>query len=254
MSVKVKTILSEIKKVALSISNDGEMHNHPAIVAAEETGNDDLLFAVSELLLKTESILSDGLKKIASKFDTNELTEAELEEIAVMAQVLDMQAAEEGDDLLKKQASVLDQILLNFAKDKDSPKVARDEEIERLRSEYRAKSLEEAYKGPAKEHEKDIKSAESAKLIEKNIKEFRPLETTLSIRTCPEHPGAQMMRVADGVYQCSMDKSIYNWNTGYTTLKGNKVPGGQVSEQTQALGDRTLEQMHFSTRESALSE
>ncbi len=251
MSVKVKTILSELKKIALVVSNEGEMHNHPAVIAAEETGNDALLQAVSELLLRTEAVVAEGLNKIASKFDTNELTMAEVEEIAVMAQVLDTQAAEEGDDLLKKQASVLDQILLNFAQEK-TPKAARDEEIERLRSEYRAKSLEEAYKKPTEEHERDIRAAESAKLIGKSIKEFRPLEHTLSIRTCPEHPGAQMSRVADGIYQCSMDKSIYNWNAGFTTQKGNKVPGGQVTEQTQALGDRALEQMHFSTRESAL--
>jgi hypothetical protein len=76
----------------------------------------------------------------------------------------------------------------------------------------------------------------------------------LSTRYCPDHPGAQFARIADCVYQCELDKKMYNFKEGFETMKGNKIPGGTVSEQTRSLGDRALEQMHFATRESRLQD
>jgi hypothetical protein len=39
-------------------------------------------------------------------------------------------------------------------------------------------------------------------------------------------------RIAQDMVQCPLDKKTYNYAEGYTTEKGEKVPGGSVSEQT----------------------
>ena len=98
-----------------------------------------------------------------------------------------------------------------------------------------------------------MKVADSIKAIDNSIKEYRPLEAPLSTRTCPDHPGAQIARVGEDTYQCSLDKKVYNYKGGFTTMKGNVIPGGDVSAQTQALGDRAIEHMSFDTRESKLN-
>jgi hypothetical protein len=161
-----------------------------------------------------------------------------------------------GDPELIKEASVIDEILLTLAAPKDAKdafKLAEDQEIERLREKYRSEALDDRYKRPREELQKDLKTADAVKAIENSVKEYRPMEAPLSTRTCPDHPGAQMQRVGDNIYQCSLDKKVYNYRGGFTTMKGNQVPGGDVSEQTQSLGDRAVEHMSFDTRESKLN-
>jgi hypothetical protein len=85
-----------------------------------------------------------------------------------------------------------------------------------------------------------FKADEVAKVVDDNIKEYKPLETALKTRTCPDHPGAQMQRLSDDVYQCSLDKKTYDFKSGFTTMKGNKVPGGDVTLQTQFDNTRTM--------------
>lgn len=161
-----------------------------------------------------------------------------------------------GDQELIKEASVIDEILLTLAAPRDAKeafKLAEDKEIERLREKYRTEALEDSYKHPREELQKDLKTADAVKAIENSVKEYRPMEAPLSTRTCPDHPGAQMQRIGDTIYQCSLDKKVYNYRGGFTTMKGNKVPGGDVSEQTHSLGDRAFEHMSFDTRESKLN-
>lgn len=175
-----------------------------------------------------------------------------LQTLAMMAEELD----KTGDPELIKEASVLDEILLTLAAPRDAKeafKLAEDKEVERLREKYRSEGRERAYDFPRTELERDLKTADAIKAIQNSIKEYRPLEAALNTRTCPDHPGAQMARVGDDKYQCSLDKKIYDYLSGFTTLKGNKVPGGDVSSQTQALGDRAVEHSSFDTRESKLN-
>lgn len=182
-----------------------------------------------------------------------DLSLSSLEELVEFANVLDSS----GNPELQKKASVIDQLLLNFGKAKLADEVfkeAQEAELNKLRSEQREKGRERSYDFPGENQAKEIKAEEAKKKIEESIKTYRPLETNLSTRYCPDHPGTGAIRVGDNVYQCPLDKKIYNYTEGFTTMKGNKVPGTDVQNQTRDLGDRNLEQMHFSTRESRLTE
>lgn len=52
----------------------------------------------------------------------------------------------------------------------------------------------------------------------------------LSSRYCPDYPGVQMLRVTDGVYQCSMTGKIYDFNNGWTSdITGKSYSGSKVT-------------------------
>jgi len=61
------------------------------------------------------------------------------------------------------------------------------------------------------------------------------LEAPLSTRYCPDHPGVQIARVGEHLWQCELDKKSYNFETGFELNNGSKVPGGDVAQQTQGL-------------------
>jgi hypothetical protein len=184
----------------------------------------------------------------------NLITPESLTEIAAIASEFD----KTGDVLLVKQAAVLDEILLTIGAQRDaitSAKKAQDDEISRLKSlaaEKEKNKETSPYTIAKQQHDKENRVDEGKKALD-GIKEYRPMEAPLNTRTCPDHPGAQMARIAEHTYQCSLDKAIYNYESGYTTMKGNKVPGGDVSNQTQSLYDRPTEFTSFDTRESRLN-
>jgi len=152
------------------------------------------------------------------------LTSEKLEEMAAVAAAFD----ESGDDILKRQASVLDEILHTLASPKDyifNFKKAEDEKLEELKKKY---------KNVKEELDENIGVKEALDAIKESPvnKTYRPLEAPLSTRTCIDHPGAQLSRIGDNTWQCSLDHKVYNFETGFNTLHGDKVPGGSVSEQT----------------------
>lgn len=59
---------------------------------------------------------------------------------------------------------------------------------------------------------------------------------TLSTRHCIDHPGTSLIHIGPSVYQCPLDGAIYNWEEGFTTMDGEKIPGGSIANQTP---DRT---------------
>lgn len=59
--------------------------------------------------------------------------------------------------------------------------------------------------------------------------EHSAAERSLSTRYCPDHYGSQMMRVAEGTYQCELDGKMYNWNTGFEDYSGNKFVSAPIS-------------------------
>jgi hypothetical protein len=65
------------------------------------------------------------------------------------------------------------------------------------------------------------------------MKEYKTLEAPLNSRSCPDHPGAQIKRIGEHEFQCSLDGKVYNYESGYKMLDGSKVPGGDVAGQTQ---------------------
>lgn len=161
---------------------------------------------------------------------TEKVTEKDLEAVAALAE----EFSKSNDTLLRRQASVLDQVLLTFAvqETRDEQKKAYDAKIAQIK-ENLGKDKKETVK-------QSFKADEIAKAVDKNIKEYRPLETPLKTRSCIDHPGHQLIRVSDDVYQCSLDKKTYDFKNGYTTLKGNKVPGGDVALQSHMSYTNTM--------------
>ncbi len=171
-----------------------------------------------------------------------EFTAEQIDEMAALATEFD----NSEDELLQKQASVLDAILTTISRPrglKAAANAAEDKKIEALKKEY-SKTKEKL--------DEMNKVSETIKAIEKSpaYKQYRPLEEGLSSRTCPDHPGELMARVGEHEYQCQLDKKIYNWETGFKTLKGNSVPGGSVDEQTKM---QTETHQMFNTRDDRLN-
>lgn len=178
-----------------------------------------------------------------------DLTPESIDEMAEIAQAF----YDSGDPLLIKQASVLDEILFTLGNSKSAViayKKAEEEELAKLREKARSAALEKSYVDVQKELDDQNKVAETGKAIKDQVKVYRSLEAPLSTRTCPDHPGAQMARIGDSTYQCSMDKKVYNWESGFETMKGSKVPGGGVQYQIPEFGTRDEGDTVFDTRES----
>lgn len=99
------------------------------------------------------------------------------------------------------------------------------------------------------------KAGDAIKDIEKSpsYKKYRVLEAPLSARTCPDHAGAQLARVGERRWQCCMDHKIYDYDTGFTTLNGDRVSGGDVSEQTKIMQHENAHTI-FDTRSQRLGQ
>jgi hypothetical protein len=238
--MRVSNLLKELSEKLTDPDNE-------ILVEAEKRGSD--------VLLKTADALTScaWILKMASEECSEEtVTEEEIDEMAALATSFD----ESGDEFLVKQAAVIDEILLTIGSKKNPTagikKVLAAEE-DKLREKYRAQALEDDYTKVSKQHKEEIGAEEAKKAIDAKIKKFRPMEASLSTRYSPDMPGTMMMRIGDGVFQCPITKKIYNFNSGFTTAKGNKVPGGSVENQTQFFGFNAPEHANFSTREEALN-
>lgn len=176
-------------------------------------------------------LAAELLRKAADEVDVLEpptesvITPESIAETAALATALD----ESGDPQLQKMASVLDELLLTIA----APPLAE----RKAAAGDRAEELNKKYHGTREKLREYNKIADVEQAIDKSsfTKNYRILEAPLNTRTCPDHPGAQMARVGEHVYQCELDKKVYNYETGYELNNGSKVPGGDVSQQTQGL-------------------
>lgn len=221
-----------------------ESPNNEAMLLAEE--DQDCLHVVAESCVLAAALL----KKAAEEVDVLEpatpslLTPQSIEETAALATALD----ESGDPQLKKMASVLDELLLTIAAPPDAlmkSKEADGNRIEEIRKKY------EGVREKLRDHNK-IGATEKAIADSGMTKEYRINEHALQARSCPDHPGAQMARVGEGMFQCELDKKVYSYQTGYTLNDGSKVPGGTVGEQTQNLN--VPFQSLFDSREGRLGQ
>ena len=241
--MRITTLLNELAENLSSPDNE--------ILSKAESTSDEVLVRVADALVSCAEIL-----KMAAE-DTDELepeySVEQLEEMAEVATAFD----ESGDPLLKKQASVLDEILLTIGSKKNSVaaiKAAEEKEIDRLRAKYHSQNGEDLYTKARESHAKEIGVEEARTAINKKVKKYRPLEAPLSSRYSPDMPGVQLMRVADGIYQCPITKKLYNFRSGFKTMKGNEVPGSSVENQTQYSGFENPEHSNFATRQEALNE
>lgn len=204
-----------------------ESPNNEAMLLAE--GDEKCMQVVAESCV----LAAELLKKAADEVDTLEppspslITAESIEETAALAQALD----ESNDPQLKKMASVLDELLLTIA--------APPSEVAHKRAAQndRAEELRKKYEGTREKLHEYNKIGISEKAIDKSnfTKEYKILEAPLSTRYCPDHPGAQIARVGEHVWQCDLDKKTYNYETGFELNNGSKVPGGDVAEQTNGL-------------------
>lgn len=200
-----------------------------------------------ELFEEAESI-DKYLKSMAGIKEDND----PLSKMVSLANALDCS----GDEQLQKYASVLDEIMLTIGAPRGSNhefESKADAEIAKLREKYREEGREEVYKERRKELDEQNGKEATTKAYADQVKKFNPLEMPLSTRYCPDHPGGLLIRVGDHVYQCEMDKKMYNYQTGFTTNKGNVIPGGGVEFQTKDWGNRDLGHAMFDTRQSVMS-
>ena len=139
----------------------------------------------------------DGLNSLASEFEISN-----------------------NPDLVKK-ASLLEDILLTISssvEEQSKFKQAIQKKIEDIKK--KSKQANSVIK---------VESAESKSSTDNEKgKELRPLQSTLSTRSCPDHPGVMLVRISDGLCYCPLNGKQYDFAAGYTTEKGNKVPGTSV--------------------------
>jgi hypothetical protein len=230
-----------ISEMLYTIASWLESPNNEAILLSEY--DDNCLRIVASSCVEAAACLRKAALEVDNiePVESTNLTSESLDRLADIATAFD----ESGDPELQKQASAIDELLFTIASPPnlmENKKRAEDNRLEELKKKYHD-SVEELKKiNDINESEKKIKESGLTK-------DYNILEAPLSSRSCPDHPGVQMARVGDDMWQCSLDKKIYNYSTGYTLQNGSKVPGGSVANQTQ-----TLQNYHaiFDTRESRL--
>lgn len=226
------------KILALEPSIDTESLDELAEVAADFDNDEEL------------SKYSDSIDNVLSILGKKENLDDDLENTAKLASAFD----NSGDDKLEKIASVLDEILLTIGSPKGAVqtiKLAEETEIEKLRAKYK-KNPEDLF--TVGNEAKQKLADEYNKEIENKIKVYKPLEAPLSSRCCSDHAGVSLIRIGDNVWQCSLDKKIFDFSAGYQLMDGSKIPGSSVQNQTDNLANHAPEHVSFSTREQKLND
>ena len=220
-----------------------ESPNNEALLLAEYDEN--CMKVVSESCVLAAALIKNAAEEVDHIEPPSEsnITPESIQEIAALAAAFDAS----GDPGLKKQASVLDELLLSIAAppgELTNKKAAEDNRIEELRKKYQ---------NPSKELSEVNKTADMEKVLEQSpmTKSYNILEAPLNTRYCPDHAGAQISRIGENIWQCELDKKIYDYQSGYTLSNGSKVPGGTVSNQTQIPGIPA--HAIFDTREGRLN-
>lgn len=215
-----------------------------AILLAE----DDLecLDSVAASCVSAAAILKRGAEEAAKLEPAEEpkLTPEALDHLNLVISAFD----QSGDKDLQKTASVIDELLLSVCA---KPQwVSQYKEAE----EKKIDEMTKKYKGVNEQLHKENRVAESAAAIDKSpmFAEPRKIAPSLSTRCCPDHSGVLLSRVADHTWQCQLDKKQYNWQTGFTDMKGNKIPGGDPSQQFE-FSNREQPHQLFDGREERLN-
>ncbi len=214
-----------ISEMLTAIASWLESPDNEAILLAEY--DDDCLQIVASSCVQAAALLKITAETVEDiePPEESKITPEAIDDLANLATAFD----ESGDPELKKQASVIDELLLTIASPPEAV-VQRKDLIDQ-----RIEELKKKYEQPAKDLAESNKIADSEKLIEKSnmTKQMDIHESPLSSRYCPDHAGAQIARVGEHMWQCELDKKIYNFETGFTLNSGVKVPGGDVANQTQ---------------------
>lgn len=230
-------------ELLLTVAKWLESPDCEAILLAED--DVDCLDSVVQTCVAAAAILKQGAAEVEAIEPTEEpkLTPEALDHLNQIITAFD----QSGDEDLQKTASVIDELLLTVAappKWASSYKEAQENRLDVLKAKY---------EDTRKQLEVMNKVKESTIGIDKSpmMKQYRIMEAPLSTRSCPDHPGGLLARVGENMWQCQMDKKVYNWNTGFTNEKGEKVPGGDVANQTPMFHPEP--HAIFDTRESRLN-
>jgi hypothetical protein len=204
-----------------------ESPDNEALLLAEN--NEDCCRVVAESCVIAAATLKNAAEQVDAMEPAEEssITPESIENLANIAAAFDSS----DDPELKKQASVLDELLLTIA---SPPNVfAERKDLQ----DRRIEELKKKYEQPRKDLAETNKIADSPKAVKDSKIAQRPeiIESPLSTRYCPDHAGAQIARIGEHMWQCELDKKTYNFETGFTLNNGTKVPGGDVANQTQGL-------------------
>jgi hypothetical protein len=232
-----------ISEMLNAIASWLESPDNEALLLAEY--DDDCAKVVAESCVGAAQLLknaADTVDQIEPAAESN-LTPESLDQLAQIAEAFDFS----GDENLQKQASVIDELLLTIA----SPPNALAARQDLL--DNRTEELKKKYNNPTKVLADSNKTADSQKAIENSKMTQQPqiYEHPLNTRYCPDHPGTQKARIGEGIYQCEMTHKVYDYENGYTLDDGTKVPGGNVSLQTQLVSSPYY--AIFDTRNERLS-
>lgn len=213
-----------ISEMLTAIANWLQNPNNEAILLAEY--DEDCLKIVAETCVQAAEVLKLGAEAVEVMEPAQEstITSETLDSLAEIAHAFD----QSGDPDLKKSASAIDELLLTIAA---PPKWAAQF---KEGQENKLDILKKKYEDTRTAIHENVKVSDTLKAIENSpySKEYRMMEHPLSSRGCPDHAGAQMARVGENMWQCDLDKKIYNYQEGYTDEKGNKIPGGDIANQT----------------------
>ena len=201
-----------------------ESTDNEAMMLAED--NPETLQIVAESCI----LAAELIKRAADEVDLLEpatesvITPEAIEEMAALASAFDAS----GDAGLQKQASVLDELLLTIAAQPGEladKKAAENGRLEELRKKY-------------EQTRQDLRDIHKIEGVEKAIEKSRMTQVDtsqqkamLSARTCPEHPGAQLQRIAEHIWACELDKRQFNFETGFK-VGDIQYAGGDVALQT----------------------
>lgn len=238
--------LSEkLRRLAAKLQEDAD----PILAEAEDSEPtfELVLQAVASSAVSLEGV-ADLLDKVGA---SGMITQASIERLGELASRLDRS----DDPELQKQASALDELLMTLAAPKNAVaqiKANTEDELKRLREKYKSIKRDELYSGPGEELRKQRQAAQSIKAVEQQVTKRKPMQEPLQTRYSPDMPGTPMIRITDGVYQCSATGKIYNYQAGYTTNKGTQVPGTSVQRQTE-LNDPMRGHTMFTTRENIMA-
>lgn len=212
-----------ISEILVAIASWLESPENEAMLLSEY--DDKCLESVASSCIKAAAILKAGAEEVEQlePKEEDDVTTDSIETLAEVANALDAS----NDENLKKSASELDKILKLFAADDSVKKNLNVNE---------------------KLHELNKTSDTAKKLKESNVyKDYFILEAPLSTRYCPDHTGVPVSRIGNHVWQCNLDKKVYDYDAGFTLANGDKVPGGSVSGQSAF--DNTQDPI-FKTRDS----
>lgn len=233
-----------ISEMLHAIASWLESPDNEALLLAES--DDNCMKVVAESCTLAAALLKNAADEVdvLEGDDESLITPESIAELANLASALDSS----GDPNLQKQASVIDELILGVAAMPSAYKAAKAAE------NYRLEELKKKYEQPRKDLEDSNKIADSKKAIEKSqmTKQFNIMEAPLSSRYCPDHAGVQIARIGEHLWQCEMDKKSYNFETGFTLNDGSRVPGGDVSAQSQSMNN-IPNHVLFDTREGRLS-